>query len=379
MRAALEQDRLDARARRAASSAERTRAASFSPVATITSTPAAASASVAVRLAAREQTRVTGDLARRCARAASRAAGCASESNTTRARLARARPRRARSAAGRRRSRCRCPTATASHSARQRCARARLASPEIHLESPVRGGHLAVERHRRLEDHERAARCGACLRKGWLSSRARVGDVAVGDARPRCPRRAGCPGRGRTPSRDGSSEATTTRAMPGLDDRVRAGRGAARGGSTAPATRTSWRRRGSSSQAASATRSACGSPARRVEALAEHAPSAHHDRADQRVGRRMPAGGSASSMARRRWPRSRSVAVVGAIAGTAVDSRVNSTRAPPGRPGALTCSAFPATRGCRCSRPAGAPRRQARSGTGTRSACPAAARSIWVA
>ena len=46
------------------SSAERTRAGSFSPVATTTSAPAASSASVAARGAARETTTVSGTSAR---------------------------------------------------------------------------------------------------------------------------------------------------------------------------------------------------------------------------------------------------------------------------------------------------------------------------
>ena len=63
------------------------------------------------------------------------------------------------------------PTATASDSARQRCARARLASPEIHCESPVAVATLPSSVIADLKiTSGRPVR--ACLRKGWFSSRA---------------------------------------------------------------------------------------------------------------------------------------------------------------------------------------------------------------
>ncbi len=87
----------------------------------------------------------------------------------------------------------------------------------------------------------------------------------------------------------GSSEATTTRLMP--DSRMAAVHGGVRpvwaqGSSetymVAPA--------GSSLHAARAMRSACGSPAPGVEALADHGVAADDDGAHQRVGRRVPTG-----------------------------------------------------------------------------------------
>ena len=65
------------------------------------------------------------------------------------------------------------PTTTASRSARQWCG----APARVLARDPLRvagaGGDLAVERHRGLEEHERAA--GArVLAEGWLSSRARA-------------------------------------------------------------------------------------------------------------------------------------------------------------------------------------------------------------
>ena len=63
------------------------------------------------------------------------------------------------------------PTATASTSARQRCARARLASFEIHFESPAAVATFPSSVVATLK-----TTCGrpvsACLRKGWLRRRA---------------------------------------------------------------------------------------------------------------------------------------------------------------------------------------------------------------
>ena len=65
-----------------------------------------------------------------------------------------------------------------------------------------RGGDLAVERHRRLEDHERPP--GARVLAERLVEQPRGGgDLAVHPRPRRRPRRAGCPGRGRTPCRWG--------------------------------------------------------------------------------------------------------------------------------------------------------------------------------
>ena len=196
VRAALEQQRLDLAVRRARRARAATRAASFSPVATITSTPAASSASVAVRAAAREQTTITGtSLALRtsCESSGRRA----SESNTTR-RGWRATPSTRAVSCGSSASAVPMPTATASDSARQRWARARLASPEIHCESPVRVATLPSSVIADLKTTSgRPVR--ACLRKGWLSRRAACADVAVDVVHARRPRRAGSRGRGRRP------------------------------------------------------------------------------------------------------------------------------------------------------------------------------------
>ena len=119
------------------------------------------------------------------------------------ARLARRdRPRRGRSAAGRRPARCR------SRPRRRRRARASGAPARGYsrrrstCESPVRVATLPSSVIADLNStHGRPVR--ACLRNAWLSSRARGGDLAVGDVDRRCPRRAGSPARGRRPSRSG--------------------------------------------------------------------------------------------------------------------------------------------------------------------------------
>ena len=72
------------------------------------------------------------------------------------------------------------PTATASHSARQWCARVRLSSPEIHFESPLRRRHLAVERHRGLEQHPGTPGPGVLAKRLVEQPRA-VGEIAVGE------------------------------------------------------------------------------------------------------------------------------------------------------------------------------------------------------
>ena len=115
------------------------------------------------------------------------------------------------------------PTATASDSARQRWTSSRLASPEIQGESPGGRRGAAVERHRQLQGDQRQAGAGV-LAEG-LVEEARGGRLlAGGEARPRRRRRGGCPGPRPAAFSEGSSEAITTRAMPGLEDRLDAGR-----------------------------------------------------------------------------------------------------------------------------------------------------------
>ena len=104
------------------------------------------------------------------------------------------------------------PTTTASRSARQWCERSRAASPEIHLESPVRVATLPSSVIADLK-----STCGrplrACLRKAWLSSRARIAGSPSATT-------TSTPSSRRMPSPRpdafsvGSSEATTTRRMP---------------------------------------------------------------------------------------------------------------------------------------------------------------------
>ena len=183
------------------SSARATRAGSCSPVATIDLGAGASPARRSrVRGAARETTTVSGTsgaAATSCESSGSRAV----ESKTTR-RGWRATPSMRAVSCGSSASAVPIPTATASHSARQRCASRRLSSPEIHFESPVARGDLAVERHRRLEEDPRAAGAGV-LAEGLVEQPRARGELAVGDHRPRRPRRAGSRGRGRTPSRSG--------------------------------------------------------------------------------------------------------------------------------------------------------------------------------
>ena len=118
------------------SSADTTRAGSFSPVATMTSAPWASSASAAARGAARETTTVSGTS--RVAHELGIERQPRPESKTTR-RGWRVTPAIRAVSSGSSASAVPTPTATASHSARQRCARRRLdSSPEIHLSR--RGG-----------------------------------------------------------------------------------------------------------------------------------------------------------------------------------------------------------------------------------------------
>ena len=183
------------------SSAERTRAGSFSPVATMTSAPAASSASVAsARRRARDdhgQRDLVGapdelgverqarlGVEDDAPRLAAHAVDARGQLRVVGQRGADARPRRRRTrrASGGRRS------------------AAVLAGDPLRVAGA--GGDLAVERHRGLEEHPRAAGARVLAERLVEPARAR-GQLAVGARRPRRPRRAGCPGRGRRPSRSG--------------------------------------------------------------------------------------------------------------------------------------------------------------------------------
>src|SRR4051794_4947389 len=192
------------------SRAERTRAGSFSPTATMISAPAASSALVSWRGAARETTTVSG------VSATSWTSLLASgrrprESKTTR-RGWRCTPSTRAVSSGSSASAVPMPTTTASTDARQRCARSRLSSPEIHFESPVGVATLPSSVIADLKStHGRPVR--ACLRNAWLPSRARAASSPAAT-------QTSTPSSRRIPRprplafSDGSSEATTTRAMP---------------------------------------------------------------------------------------------------------------------------------------------------------------------
>ena len=263
------------------SSAERTRAGSFSPVATMTSAPAA---SRRVGRGARRRAR-DDDGQRELRRAADelgveRQARLGVEHDA--ARLARGALDARRSAAGRRPARCRCRPRPR-RARRASGARARRdSSPEIHFESPVCVATLPSSVIADLK-----STCGrpvrACLRKGWLSRRARAASspsattTSMPSSRriPR-PRPAGLLGR----VVGGDDDAGDAR----LDDRVGARAASCRGGSTARATRRSSprpRRPRRRRRAPRARRAA------RRTAACQPSPSdlavAHDDGADQRV------------------------------------------------------------------------------------------------
>ena len=104
------------------------------------------------------------------------------------------------------------PTATASDSARQRCARARLASPEIHCESPVRVATLPSSVIADLKTTSgRPVR--ACFRNGWFSMRA-ASAMWPSTKSTRTPSSRRIPGPRPAALGVGSSEAITTRVMP---------------------------------------------------------------------------------------------------------------------------------------------------------------------
>ncbi len=135
----------------------------------------------------------------------------ASESNTTR-RGWRATPSTRAVSRGSSTSAVPMPTATASDSARQRCARARLASPEIHWESPVWVATLPSSVIADLKiTSGRPVR--ACLRKGWLSMRA-ASATWPSTKSTLTPSSRRIPGPRPAAFGVGSSEAITTRAIP---------------------------------------------------------------------------------------------------------------------------------------------------------------------
>ena len=163
-----------------------------------------------MREAAREHTTISGSSA--TPRTSCESSGrLASESNTTR-RGWRATPSIRAVRRGSSISAVPIPTATASDSARQRCARARLASPEIHCESPVRVATLPSSVMADLKiTSGRPVR--ACLRKGWFSMRA-ASPMWPSTKSTRTPSSRRMPGPRPAAFGVGSSEAITTRAMP---------------------------------------------------------------------------------------------------------------------------------------------------------------------
>ena len=187
------------------------------------------------------------------------------------------------------------PTATASLAARQSCTSSRLRSPEIHFESPLRVATLPSSDIADLNiTHGRPVR--ACLRNGWFSSRARVGELAVGHEHldalvAQDPEAA--PGGVRRRVVGGDHDPGDA----GVADRVGARRGPARGGSRARARRRSSRPR---------------APARRVAdrldlgVRAARPPGGSPRRSPCRRARSRPRRGGSGSHGCRRAPRGRS-------------------------------------------------------------------------
>ena len=104
------------------------------------------------------------------------------------------------------------PTTTASTDARQRWASSRLSSPLIHCESPVRVATLPSSVIADLNStHGRPTR--ACLRKAWLSSRARAAS-SLSASSTSTPSSRRIPRPRPEAFSVGSSEATTTRLIP---------------------------------------------------------------------------------------------------------------------------------------------------------------------
>ena len=197
------------------------------------------------------------------------------------------------------------PDATASTAARQWCASPRLSSLEIHFESPVRVATLPSSVIADLKrTHGRPVR--ACLRKAWLSSRARAASSpsATSTSMPssrRIPR----------PRPEafsvGSSEATTTRAMPRGEDRVGARRRAALVAARLERDVERRARRCPSPAAAIALTSACGPPSSSCQPSPSTTPSRTTTAPTTGFGETRPTPRRASSTARARWRRSVSV------------------------------------------------------------------------
>ena len=175
------------------------------------------------------------------------------------------------------------PTTTASTARASGARAARDISPEIHFESPVARRDLAVERHRGLEEHPRPAGAGV-LAEGLVEQPRAARRARRRRCRPRCPRRAGCPGRGRRPCRSGRRRRRRRGAIPACDDRVGAGRRLALSGSTARARRRASRRRGRRRlRRRCALTSACGPPYSSCQPSPRTLAVAHDHRADERV------------------------------------------------------------------------------------------------
>ena len=235
----------------------------------------------------------------------------ASESNTTR-RGWRATPSMRAVSCGSSASAVPMPTATASDSARQRCARARLASPEIHWESPVRVATLPSSVMADLKHHERAP--GArVLAEGLVEhpgGGSQIRAVQQVDLHPA--RREGSRGRGRRLRRGvvgGDHHAGDAR----LEDRVRARRGAPVCGSRARATRRAWPRRDPPSRRRARRAPRASSPGPTWKPSPMTLPSFTTTAPTSGLGLVCPRAAEASSMLRRRWRSSRSVAVVSGI------------------------------------------------------------------
>ena len=153
------------------------------------------------------------------------------------------------------------------------------------LRVPGGGGHLAVEGHRRLEDHQRAARAGM-LAERLVEQPGRVRHLAVhGGDRDALVSQHAQPAARRLLARvvGGHHHARDAR----LGYRVGARGRAPRVGSMAPATRTWWRRWGPPRRHARATRSAWGSPALAWKPSPITRLALDHDRSHERVGRRL--------------------------------------------------------------------------------------------
>ena len=161
------------------------------------------------------------------------------------------------------------------------------------------GGDLAVERHRRLEEHEGAAGAGVLAERlveqprpgGQLTARDHHLDALVAqDAEAAAGRLLG-----RVVGADDHA------GDPGLRGSPRCTAGSARGGSTARARRRAWRRAGRALQAASASRSAWAAPYAVWKPSPSTSPSLTTTAPTSGLGVVRPRPPSASSIARARW------------------------------------------------------------------------------